>query len=893
MRSLFLIKIRHLKLVLFLLLSCSIGKQSFAQLNENLLIRFSHERNLYNQPFELELTSSQTGALIKYTLDCSEPTESNGITYSTRIPIDSTIVVKAIVISSGESSPVFTQTFIFPESSARQGKLPEGFPELWGGAKTIAADYEMDPEVINDTAYSEGIVEAFESLPSLSLSMDIEELFNHESGLYRGYPNTNVTTEKPVTAEFIFNNNEEESFVVECGVQNQGGTSIVKWKSPKQSMRILFKEIYGPTRLRKKLFPDSEINSINTLVVDAMLNATWIHPRDDDQRLHALYMRDQLTSDLYNKMGRLSFHGRYFHLYLNGIYWGIINLHERPDDAFLSEYLDAEREEFDVVKHKPDNVVSGSNFMYVKMIEAARGGFSGTKSLDYFKYHLDIPAFIDYMILNFYLGNQDWARHNWYAGKKVGSTTGFRFYPWDSEHVMRFLNLNFNNTLKNDEGAPTEIHTYLKENEEYRMMFADAVYKHMFNDGALTPENFEKSFRFRMNEIEKAIVLESARWGDYRESVSGLTYTKNDYWLVEANNALKKYIPNRRDVVIEQFRDDKNRLFPHYMPPLIKKENKNEDAREITLTSTNTLPGQIFYTLDGTDPRQVGGGINGIEYSDKISINSTTILKARYYTKGQWSALAEEVFLFDDVYGEGITINEIMYHPQEEYPEFIELMNYGETTVNLKGFNFWKGIDYSFKEDYFLEPETGVVLTDKASTFEEKYKFNAYGQYEKRLSNSGESIYLNNSFGQLVDSVNYSDSIPWPEEADGEGHSLQLISSSLDNALSTSWRISDNINGSPYGTVRVNIDADFTIYPNPFTDRLVVHLNKDQVSGEIFTVEVFNQLGSKIRSLTSSSLNSKFNLNLAGITPGIYYIRVSPDKMNDFKGGVLKAVKLK
>ena len=86
---------------------------------------------------------------------------------------------------------------------------------------------------------------------------------------------------------------------------------------------------------------------------------------------------------------------------------------------------------------------------------------------------------------------------------------------------------------KNDEGGPTEIHTLLKENEEYRVMFADAVYKHLFNDGALTPENFRKRFLFRKNEIENAIILESARWGDYREDVSGITYTKNEFWIPE------------------------------------------------------------------------------------------------------------------------------------------------------------------------------------------------------------------------------------------------------------------------------------------------------------------------------------------------------------------------
>ena len=194
------------------------------------------------------------------------------------------------------------------------------------------------------------------------------------SGLYVGYPNSNISREKAVTAEFLFDN-PAENFALECGVQNQGGTSIIDWKVPKQSMRLLFKGEYGPSTLDHKLFPDSDIKSINTLVIDGLLYS-WLHPWDEKQRITSLYFRDQLASDLQNEMGGLSFHGRYFHLYINGLYWGIYDVHERPDDAFLSEYLDAKREDFDIIKHNPNDIVQGTNEDYIKMLEMARKGLS-------------------------------------------------------------------------------------------------------------------------------------------------------------------------------------------------------------------------------------------------------------------------------------------------------------------------------------------------------------------------------------------------------------------------------------------------------------------------------------------------------------------------------------
>jgi len=855
-------------------------------------LSFSHTRKLYYQSFNLGISSNNAGARIIYTLDCSTPSVKNGIIYSGGIQIDSTVVIKAIAIASEDTSTIYTHSYLFPEYLAKQSKKPPGFPEIWGGVKEISADYEMDPEVVNDPDYSAGISEAFESLPSLSLTMEVSEWFDPETGLYVGYPNTHITREKPVTAEFIFNSPEEENFSIECGVQNQGGTSIVKWKSPKQSMRLLFKEIYGPTRLRKKLFSDSEMNSINTLVVDAMLNATWIHPFDQKQREHALYMRDQLTSDLYNKMGGLSFHGRYFNLFLNGLYWGICNLHERPDDAFLSEHLDGEREEFDVVKHGPDEIVSGSNNLYNLMLNRSRNGFLNNESLDGFKAYLDVPAFVDYMILNFYLGNYDWARHNFYAACNRTKGNGIRFYPWDSEHVIRFCELNYNNTGKFDKGGPTEVHTYLKENEEYRMMFADAVYKHLFNEGALSPDNFEESFRLRKEEIEKAIVLESARWGDYRESTSAVTYTKNDYWIPEVDKVLEEYIPHRRDVFLKQLRKSENKLFPSCLPPVFSDETLVGGKKKVTLIQPNSNSGNIFYTLDGSDPRKVGGAVHGKIYTENITIERSTVVKARFYSNNNiWSALAEKTFVFDEVYGDKVVINEIMYHPESDYPEFIELMNYGENDIDMIGFNFSDGIDYTFQTNTIIHSGEGLVLTNNRYLFRNAYAFDAFGQYQKQLSNRGELIILKNGYMQIVDSVCYSDSIPWPEIADGNGYSLELTDHHLDNSLWSSWKASDERYGTPYRIDHVIGDKP-KMYPNPFVDEFIVELGNPDFKSQKWIVEVFSPMGRKIERITVNPEYFGIRVNLANLKAGLYLIHISPDGNYKKENIIIKAVKL-
>jgi hypothetical protein len=165
------------------------------------------------------------------------------------------------------------------------------------------------------------------------------------------------------------------------------------------------------------------------------------------------------------------------------------------------------------------------------------------------------------------------------------------------------------------------------------MMFADAVYRHFFNEGVLTPESFGESFIFRKNEIENAVILESARWGDYRENLSGITYTKNEHWIPEVNKVLEEYIPKRRDIVINQLPYGSPKLFPDFMPPFFVGENQSGTQKKMEMKNPNSAEGEIYFTLDGSDPRATGGKIHGLKYTSPIYPKNSTIVKARFCQK--------------------------------------------------------------------------------------------------------------------------------------------------------------------------------------------------------------------------------------------------------------------
>ncbi len=43
-------------------------------------------------------------------------------------------------------------------------------------------------------------------------------------------------------------------------------------------------------------------------------------------------------------MGNDGARGHYVHVYLNGMYWGIYNLHERPAAPFMEEYFGGDKD---------------------------------------------------------------------------------------------------------------------------------------------------------------------------------------------------------------------------------------------------------------------------------------------------------------------------------------------------------------------------------------------------------------------------------------------------------------------------------------------------------------------------------------------------------------------
>src|SRR5262245_54950564 len=84
-------------------------------------VHFSASHGVYNTPLKLILTTPTAGANIRYTVNGSEPTLSNGLDYTNGVnglTITQTVVIRAAAFKANlVSSIVESRTYIFVEST--------------------------------------------------------------------------------------------------------------------------------------------------------------------------------------------------------------------------------------------------------------------------------------------------------------------------------------------------------------------------------------------------------------------------------------------------------------------------------------------------------------------------------------------------------------------------------------------------------------------------------------------------------------------------------------------------------------------------------------------------------------------------------------------------------
>lgn len=795
--------------------------------------KFSHDRGFYETNFVLVITCETPGATVFYTTNGSAPSATNGAAYTGPIPVGRTTVIRACAEKPGfRPSNVDTHTYVFLRDVLTQspdGSPPPGWPALWGDN---VVDYGMDPDIVAQPPWSATISNDLRAVPTLSLGMRLEDLFDPQTGIYANASAEGRAWERPCSLELVYPDGRP-GFAVRAGLRIRGGFSR-STDNPKHSLRFLMREEYGDPKLRFGFFGPTGTAEFDKFDLRTSQDGSWAFLGD----VGALFVNDPFSRDTALALGQPGERGDWYHLYINGQYWGLYNSCERPEASFAASYLGGAPEDWDVLKPDPQRdytvrAVDGDDRAWTRLWQAATNGFARTA--DYFRVQgrnpdgtvnptyedlLEVTNLVDYLLVVFWTGNfdgpifgalEDGFLNNFYALRdRTGARGGFRIVTHDAELSLmgafenRIGTTGIGNPARGDGPErcnPYYLWTQLLPNEEFRTLVEDRVQKHFFAGGALTREACTARFLLRRDEIDRAIVGESARWGDAQRPDVPLT---RDDWTNVVHDRIVDYFPFRSDIVLDQLREAG--LFPALAAPQFGGAGGEVPVGyALALMQTNAA-GELFYTVDGTDPRAIGGGlgVTALNYSAPIPITGSMLVRARVKDGATWSPIVEALYYPAQDYT-GLQITELMYHPAPEGPvdgdefEFLELKNTGTNSIDLGGV-FFTGITFTFTNGTRLPPGGFFVLARNPTNFAARYPgVLPHGLYSGRLDNRGEEITLRTAAGGRILSVTYNDRAPWPAAADGYGFSLVPANpgGAADPNAGSHWRASSKRHGSP------------------------------------------------------------------------------------------------
>ncbi len=789
----------------------------------------------YPSARSVTLSTVTPGAVIRYTLNGTEPTETNG-TAGTSVNITSSRALRARAFAPGMiPSDTLTRTYLIGEPASRQGlpalciagdeqrslyqpfgamaikggaypnyaaPLPTGNNGIWtqtGAAAGSAADLTAYNNPIHRGRFVERpanmeILRA-NSTPGPNIGFGLRI-----SGSGHARPRYRLTNQNRVPGA--------------SPAPNDGAWSATNF-TEKPSFNFFFRNDYGGDPLEFPLFPDYPVNQFHDVRVRAGKN----DPSNP-------FIEDEFMRRVFISTGQAGSRGMINTLYVNGVYKGYYNLCEHLREDFLQRHHGGTHA-WDV--RQVTAIASGDGLAFQEMITYIRNHPQGTPAnYQGMKTRLDVVNFVDYLLVNIMGVTGDWPHNNYVCARERSVNGLHRYYLWDAEGAFgdfsgnvrtnMFVAGTTGSLITNSPATAGQaegiriFYTLLKASPEFRLLFADRVQKHFFHGGALTEARLLAGWNALKAELAPVIAPTAVtdRVAPWLNGVGNATrYTTSG-----ATNT-----PSRRNVLFHGYTDDvAGGVFvqPHFVaeglwpstkaPAFSLTPGPVATGSSLTLTNPNG-GGTIYYTLTGLDPRAEGGGIAGTAWGSPLTVTYATILKARVRSSaGEWSPLLEGNFITPQV--EPLVLSELMYHPPDfgtvdgdEY-EFIELKNTGAQTLQLGGMKFTAGIDYTFPPASSVAAGARIVLARNTARFLEKYPavvpLDQWGP-DSILSNSGETLTLTNTAGLTVFSVTWTDAAPWPAEADGLGRSLVPVNPdrSSSSTLAADWRTSSQPGGSP------------------------------------------------------------------------------------------------
>lgn len=300
----------------------------------------------------------------------------------------------------------------------------------------LKARAHRDGHLPSPVAVGTYLINAPTSLPVVSLSTHPDSLFHDSLGLYAHgpandtiYPHwgANFWDERGIDVRFeYFDERGFRRLDQDVELRIHGGRS--SRTKPQRPLRLTARDRYGSDRMRHGFFPEKpRLESFKRLVL-RNAGSDWCQAHYRDAFFHQVALHAGLNIDV------LAY--RPSAVYVNGAYWGIMNIRERVDKDYLALNHDLDAEEL-LIMDEENHVIQGDSLHFDSLHKFIRSHdmavdahFAVADSL------MDLKSLVDYFALEMFAGNTDWPSNNLKYWKPSVHSGKWRYVMYDLDATM-------------------------------------------------------------------------------------------------------------------------------------------------------------------------------------------------------------------------------------------------------------------------------------------------------------------------------------------------------------------------------------------------------------------------------------------------------------------------
>jgi hypothetical protein len=587
--------------------------------------------------------------------------------------------------------------------------------------------------------------------------------------------------------------------------------------------------------------------------------------------------------------------------FLNGVYWGILNIREKINEHFIASNHGVNADDVIILENGGD-VVFGSNVEWWSMYNfVSKNLMSYPNNYRYVASKIDVNSFIDYFATQIYYANHDWPGNNIRYWKTTDPKSKWRWIMYDTD--FGFAGINGSYTSNSLEAATTDkgsgwpnppwstlLLRKLLVNDEFRDQFVNRFADLM--NSTFLPDRVNKAIDEKSGAIQNEIGNHLKLWSTGNKT-SWLSRVQ-----VLRNFAIKR--PSNMFTHIQQ-------KFGYQDPVQLAVET-DYFAGSVQLNSLNLteFPWQGTYFPDVpvklTAKPNPGyrfvkwEGVTTNSNLQTISINPKAGMKVTAIFEGDGSHL------------ESIVINEISFNNSAlpDPGDWVEIYNKGTQDIDLSG---WKLTDsdtthvYIFPSNSWIKANDFLVVSNNISGMKVVFGDvnNLIGTFDFGLGNTTDAVRLYSKTMMLIDEVSYSNVTPWKSFDLSGLWSFELKSPLINNNSGENWDYSieygtpgmRNTPYSPNPTVELSLSTNNSgiskNYPNPFTDGTYIEFQLDKPG--TYKLSVMDITGRVIRNLSDDDQFSRIHVvywdgkdNSGRTIPsGIYFYKIEFDGLSEIK----------